>query len=72
LSCTRPIPVTSRSGSERSLRWDRKLSEPRIRADFRGSPRGGPPAVTRWILWYWLDSAADLSCTTALRTTPWT
>jgi hypothetical protein len=37
------------------------LSEPEVRADYRGSPRGSPPCVTRWIVWCWLDSTSDLS-----------
>src|SRR4029450_4363272 len=41
----------------------RTPSEPRIRAGCHGSPSGSPPAITRWILWYWLDSAADPSST---------
>jgi hypothetical protein len=28
-----------------------------------GSPRGSPPVVTRWIVWSWLDSTPDVSCT---------
>jgi hypothetical protein len=38
------------------------LSEPGIRAGCHGSLRDSPPAVTRWILRYWLDSAPHLSC----------
>ena len=37
--------------------------EPGMRAGCHGSPRGSPPAVTRWISWYSLDSAADVSST---------
>jgi len=35
--------------------------EPGMRAGCHGSPRGSPPAITRWISWYSLDYAADLS-----------
>jgi hypothetical protein len=55
-----PTTHTRRTLGLASRSWS---SASPVRAGWHGSPRGSPPAVTRWILWYALDSAADLSST---------